>query len=165
MPGLYTTPTKRTRIIVALEGGKCPSEVAAEFGVDVTTVRRRWQKHLQGKNAYYNSPKSGQPRALQGSGYDAFIKAAGDGDFEDVPKLLQDMDTHISKTTARKYLHENGLVARTMLTVPLIKKENAEKRLQWAKDHRRFTKRYWTRVWFSDEKKFNRIGLDGCRTF
>lgn len=146
MPGKYTTPTTRARIVLLKQQGKTNESIAKQLGVSESTVEYRWKKFRQGKSLYHNSPKKGRPRALQGNDYERFMKAVEEGRWEDVPQLLKQASVDIGRTTARRYLREAGWGTRRKLKVPLIKEVNARKRLDWARAHRRYTLRFWKRV-------------------
>ena len=107
--------------------GKKTSDIASEFGVDETTVRRQWRWLKQGRGFYYNAPKSGRPRALQGDDYERFIATAENDEWEDVPDLLRRTGAPIGRTTARRYLHSNNFVTRRKVDVPLISEGHAKK--------------------------------------
>ena len=129
--------------------------IASEFGVNKSTVDRRWRKFKEGKSFYYKSPKAGRPRALNRTELDVFVAAAEAGEWEDVPDLKRKTGAHVSNSTARNYLKEAGFITRRKQKVPLIRPENAKKWLDWANSEVGHTVRYWRRRWFSNEKKFN----------
>ena len=141
----YTTPTTRARIVRLKQAGVPSFAIASEFGVDKSTVDRRWRKFKQGKSFYHNSPKTGRPRALNQAELDAFVDAAEAGDWEDVPDLKCKTGARVSDSTARNYLKRAGFVARKKQKVPLIQSKNAKKRLDWANSEVGHTVRYWRR--------------------
>ena len=138
----YTTPTTRARIVQLKKAGVPLIAIASEFGVDKSTVDRRWRKYKQGKSFYYNSPKPGRPRALSRAELDVFVAAAEAGDWEDVPDLKHKTGARVSDSTARNYLKRAGFVARKKQKVPLIQPGNAKKRLDWANSEVGHTVRY-----------------------
>ena len=160
MPGQYTTPTRRARIVLLKQLKKTNRNIADQLGISEKTVEYRWKKYKEGKSLYHNSPKTGRPRALQGSDYNRFMQAVEEERWEDVTDLLRHAQVSISRSTTRRYLREAGWVTRRKVRVPLISEKNAGKRLVWARAHCRYTLRFWRKVWFSDESKFARIGQD-----
>ena len=73
----------------------------------------------------------------------------------------QDNDIQVSRQTTSRRLQEIGLFARSPVKKPLISKKNKAARLAFANKHVIWNDDNWSRVFFSDESKFNIFGSDG----
>ena len=71
------------------------------------------------------------------------------------------IDTEIGVRTVRRCLNEFGLMGRVARKKPLVSKKNQKERLAFAKGHLNWTREQWSKVVFTDESKFNRLGSDG----
>jgi hypothetical protein len=58
---------------------------------------------------------------------------------------------HISPRTARRVLHQQGLVAMHMINKPMLTRDHVRKRLDFVRAHRGWTVEQWKQVIFSDE--------------
>ncbi|KAH9362089.1 hypothetical protein HPB48_002067 [Haemaphysalis longicornis] len=66
-------------------------------------------------------------------------------------EIRQTAGVQASKTTIKRRLHEAGLKSRIAAQNPLLRVENKEKRLQFARQHMSWTTQNWAKVVFSDE--------------
>ena len=71
---------------------------------------------------------------------------------------------HISTSTVQERLRESGLHGQIASKKPLLKDNNNNKRLAWAKKHKQWTLDWWKSVLWSDESKFE-IFVFNCRVF
>ena len=69
-------------------------------------------------------------------------------------ELNSTRSTRVSTSTIQRRLREEGLKGRVAAKKPLLRRVNVIKRLNWAKHHRNWTIRKWSKVLFSDESKF-----------
>lgn len=80
-------------------------------------------------------------------------------------QVLNESDTEISSKisvrTVRRRLNEFNLMGRIARKKPLISERNRKLRLRFAKEHRYWTVVDWSKIVFTDESKFNRMGSDG----
>jgi hypothetical protein len=81
---------------------------------------------------------------------------------QDISNVLRlNHGIEIVPRTVRRRLNKFGLFGRVARKKPLISLRNRRRRLQFARDHFNWTTAQWTRITFSDEKKFMRFGNDG----
>jgi hypothetical protein len=69
-------------------------------------------------------------------------------------------------STVRRFLFKTGYIGRICVKKPLLRPNNKERRLEWAKAHENWTKDDWFQVLWSDEKKielFNSKRRTHCR--
>ena len=98
-----------------------------------------------------------QDRAIQRIALrDRFTTAA------QISRDLQGANTlDVSRCTVSRRLQEIGLLARRPRKKPLISRKNKLARLQFANKHVNWSQEQWSKVFFSDESKFNLFGNDG----
>lgn len=71
-----------------------------------------------------------------------------------VQEIRTKLGIEASKTTVKRRLAEAGLSSCTAVKKPLLRKDNDNKRLLFAQDHRDWTVDQWKRVVFTDESTF-----------
>ena len=71
------------------------------------------------------------------------------------------ISTPVSSQTARNTLKEASLKAVVKKKKPILSVSYRKRRLAFALMYQHWTMRDWKRVFWSDETKINRVGLDG----
>lgn len=79
-------------------------------------------------------------------------------------EISPNLEVPISVHTVRRRLCEFGLNGRIARKKPYVSEKNRKARLAFAKAHIDWTPEQWSKVIFTDESKFNRMGSDG-RTY
>ncbi|GFX80797.1 transposable element Tc1 transposase [Trichonephila clavipes] len=74
------------------------------------------------------------------------------------------MGRSVSAETVRNVIRHAGYSSRVARKKHFISLQNQKKRLEFAKAHQLKTDKFWKKVIFSDESKFNIFGSDGRRT-
>lgn len=64
----------------------------------------------------------------------------------------------ISVTTVKRRLYKAGLYGRVAMKKPLLRRQNKQKRLNWAREHQHWTLEQWNNVLWTDESKFEIFG-------
>ncbi|EYC34438.1 hypothetical protein Y032_0001g414 [Ancylostoma ceylanicum] len=72
-------------------------------------------------------------------------------------------DLCLSVRTIRRRLTEFGHNGRLARKKPFVSRKNRQARMRFAREHLHWTSEDWSKVLFSDESKFNRLGSDGPR--
>ena len=80
-------------------------------------------------------------------------------------KILQELQLPVGKRRVQQILHSSpNLKYKKMAKKPLLKSVHKTARLEFARRHMNWVQE-WNNVIFSDEKKFNLDGPDGCSYF
>lgn len=92
------------------------------------------------------------------------IKVACTGNFTS-RQLVSELELPIKKSQVCSILNKSGKLKYTKkIKAPFLKPHHETARLDWAKKHMNWTTE-WCHVVFSDEKKFNLDGPDGCHYY
>ena len=63
----------------------------------------------------------------------------------------------------KRRLNSRGIFGRRPSKKPLISKKNRKARLQFAREHRNWTIKDWSKILWSDESKYNLFSSDGIK--
>lgn len=154
MPRL--TDFQRQLSVALLDQGLRPQDVANRIGCHVTTIR--WlRRRVVDTGSTRDRPRSGRPRVTNNR-QDRIIHRSHIRDrFRTaVDTARQTIGTHgreVSVYTIRRRLRERGLRARVPYRGPILDEAKRERRLRWARTHRRWTLARWRSVLFSDETR------------
>ena len=157
----------RGRALGFLQSGWSARRVAEHFGVHRVTISRlnsrfRDTGHVQDRS------RSGRPR-ITTVRQDRYIETtAVRRRFVTARSIQLDLQRaagpgaqRISDQTVRNRLHAATLRARRPAKCPALTDAHRAARLQWARQHRRWTRQDWGRVLFSDESRFCLRSIDG----
>jgi len=79
-----------------------------------------------------------------------------------INKALVDAGVSVSDRTIRRRLVSVGLRARIPRKKPFLNVTQRQKRLEWAKEHQKWTLEHWKKVIWSDETRISIFGSDGA---
>lgn len=155
---------QRAEAIGMLRAGLCKRAVARHFNCHHTTIVRLQQRVNQ-TGTVADRPRSGQPRVTSRRQDANIINQHRRNPFRPasvtarVTRGLHGRNIH-SRTVNRR-LRTVGLVCRRPYKGPVLRPHHEVARLNWANRYRRYTRRQWGSVIFSDESKFNISHPDG----
>lgn len=154
----------RNRAIGLMEAGVSCREVARRMNCASSTITRLLQRHAA-TNCTDDRRRSGRPRVTT-PGQDRHIRLQHLRDrFRTAVQTATETpgihNPRISRMTVTRRLHEHNLHARRPYRAPLLTPQHRQRRLQWARQHLRWTRNDWNAVLFSDESRFSLHRADG----
>ena len=158
---IYTSPTKKARIVQMKKSGLSDPIIATKFGIHRTTVARIFKQYSKTEDYYSIKPKQGRPRKLTSAEVRYGVRMLAATNAHDVSDLQRCYLPHVHPETIRQRLKLCGLKAYVRRKKPLLTAVHKKKRLAWAQAHAHWTVDDWRAVIFSDESKFTLIGSDG----
>ena len=160
---VYTSPTKKARIVHLKATGLSDEQIGAIFNIHRSTVYRIHHRHAKINDFYYVKPKPGHPRKFTTRDTRIAARMLASTEAHDVADLQRLCFLHVTAETIRRRLADCGLKSYIRRKKPFLSPEKKKKRLAWAEAHKHWTVDDWKAVIFSDESKFNLFGSDGRR--
>lgn len=107
-------------------------------------------------------PRSGRPSKLNYSDH-RYLKLCALRDRRKTLAVLTEDFNHgrkvpVSHSCVNRALHSWCLIGRVAARKPLLSQRNVKKRLAFAKEHVKWSRKKWTKVLFTDESKFELFG-------
>lgn len=145
---------QRVQILLLKERGMSQRAIARQMKLNGTTIEaivNKWNQY----HTVQDRPKVGRPHKLDDRLKRLLARKVQIGQILTATQLVQEaLTVHsitISRYTAQKLLHEQGLKARRTIRRPLLTREHKRRRLEFATAHADWTVEDWKRVIFSDE--------------
>lgn len=162
--GRNITPEQRRQVQLLKRQGLTYRNISQQLGISLGACHKAMQ-HIKIWKTTENIPRKPKVRKTD-CRTDRIIHRLSEADrFKtavDIHREIQlHLDDEISVRTVQRRLSEFGLLGRVARHKPYISEKNRRARLQFAKDHLNWTEKQWSKVVFTDESKFNRMGSDG----
>jgi len=131
-------------------GGASTAEIRKEFSVPESTIRSTISQapHL---NQGVSKPRSGRPKSCSVREQRHIIRTARAKPEITYQELLERTGVNCSKSTVYWILKKYGLTNWLAKKRPLLREEDAAKRLAWAKERNDWTPDEWSKVIWTDE--------------
>lgn len=146
--------SKRIQIITLREQSYTLKEISKKTKVNKKTVQAIIYKWKQ-QHTIQDLPKRGRPTKVDNHTKRRLARMAQSGEVNTASELALTAASHdivhISASTARNVLHQQGLQAMHMIRKPLLTRGHKRKRLEFARGHADWTIEQWKQVIFSDE--------------
>jgi transposase len=136
--------------IIALASEHSHAEIATRLGIPRSTITYFLQR-VRNRGSVDNIHRPGRPRKTSKSADRLLIRNAEVDTHIPLQQLKNAINIDISTRTIQRRLMESGIRKWRAVERPLLRKEHAVKRLEWAKIHRNWTVNDWRRVCWSDE--------------
>lgn len=151
-PKHYNKLTEGQKAVIQdrFNNGEKPAEIAHGTQIrrsTITSFLTRLKKRDSDKN--FKSP--GRPRLSTSRGDRHLIRTALGQTRVPIAQLPFLSDSNLSVSTIRRRLQEVHIRKWKAAKRPRLNKKHSEKRYQWAKEHRQWTKKDWEKVGWSDE--------------
>lgn len=153
----------RQLILINKNKGKSNRHIARDLGCSEKAVRDTI-KRVQATGSVEDRPRTGRPSKTSLRERRMIVRNSLKNRQMTSTQLAAQHNLTgqtLSKRTVQRILNKYGLFGRIARKKPFINAKNRVKRLKWAKKHRNWTVADWSRILWSDEKKFNRLGSDG----
>ena len=154
---------QREQAIGMLRGHLSKSTVARRMNVHPSTIGRL-EERFRTTGRTRDRPRTGQPRVTT-QRQDAFLRQLHLRNRFLTPsassRQVVGRRGQVSVDTVRRRLRAAGLHARRPYVGPILTNVHRQRRVQWAALHRRWARRRWSEVVFSDESRFRISHADG----
>jgi DDE superfamily endonuclease/Transposase/Helix-turn-helix domain len=161
--GKDLTEGEQYTVKVLHEDGKSAAEIGRILNRSPTSIKNCIRRLSSTKNTSYKKREnSGRKCIIDDRAERRILRdIQNSSELRRLPKrqLAQEISALISKNicgaTLVKTLKKNGIQSHVARKKPFISEENRLKRLQWARDHRNWTKEQWRRVLWTDESSIS----------
>ncbi|CAK9796647.1 Transposable element Tc1 transposase [Anthophora quadrimaculata] len=158
MTGRQISYQVRNLIIKDCERGVSQRKIAEKYEVSKSAVQKLHKKFLSTGTVADRSGR-GKTRSTSWRDDAMIVRIVKKDPRTTVRNLRESLILSISDRTVRRRLQEVGLQSRFARKRPLINNRNKKKRLEFAKKYANQPVEFWKRVLWTDESKFELIGL------
>lgn len=145
----HGTP-KKNQLVGAIRAGKSIAESSLLFSIPYSTARDIWKRY-KNTGSTENYLRSGRPTKLSDVMKRHIIQTALKSRRKPFREIGNEIGIKVSEGTIRNVLREKGYRRCVARKVPYLTDKHRKARLSWAWMYRRFSKRNWQRVIWSDE--------------
>lgn len=145
---------KRLQIITLMENADLSMrEVAKRLGVDHKTVSRTWQRYQETGDHRTNYHECGRPTVFNEKDERQIRRICVKNPRSSAAEILHEIGASgdCSTRTMQRTLNRIGCKAMKPGRRPFVNASQAQRRMQWAKDHRGWTVNDWKNVLWTDE--------------
>lgn len=155
--GTKLTEDEQRQILVLNAQSRSMREIASAINRSKTVV----QAFLNNPDGYGNAGRPGRPRVLTPAER-RIIKREVSKSIKSANDVRKELHLTVSLSTVQRALREDpDLKYKKMKASPPLTERHKNARVEFAKSYVQWTWALWTKVIFSDEKKFNLDGPDG----
>lgn len=160
-----TSVAQRWRVIGMMQTGLRAAAIGRAMGIPPRTVRDIISRYRDNPDSVSDKPRSGRPRISTARQDRALAHDARRNRYQNTGVLRYRWrrfhGVRASRRTVSRRLNQARLRARRPLRKVPLSLRHRQARLRWARLHRGNNIRYWRRVHFSDESRFNLYDNDG----
>ena len=136
--------------IVALDPIYSQNEIGRQLGISQQTISAFLIRYHE-RHSINNLPHPGAPRKTTPATDRYLVRSAESETRQPLAQLRVLTNCEISERTIHRHLLEAGIRKWKAVERPLLSKKHAAQRLQWAREHKSWTREDWERVAWSDE--------------
>ncbi len=145
------TVVQKTIIDTLHNEGKPQTFIAKEAGCSQSAVSKHVNRKLSGRK------KCGRKRCTTNRENRSLMRIVKQNRFKDLGELHKEWTeagVKASRATTHRRVKEFGYSCRIPLVKPLLNHRQRQRHLTWAKEKKNWTVAQWSKVLFSDERKF-----------
>jgi transposase len=151
------------QILTLKEEGYKVDEIVQRCGISKSSVYRILQRgKVLHKRVYPNG--TGRPTLISARDKRVIRRKIKNDTMSSAKKIIGNLGLHVSNSTLLRTIKKLHFKRRKFKVKPILKAHHLDARLELARSTIHWTKR-WSKVYFTDEKKFNLDGPDGCNYF
>lgn len=151
----------RALIIAYHKSGTSNRQIAKKMKIPHATVDYNIKKYRE-SGSFLNKRRSGRPRATTSADDRRIVVTSKLNRRKTAPEITAELNVGrpkpVSVSTVKRRLQKAGLHGRIAMKKPLLRKQNKQKRLKWAREHQHWTIEEWKNVLWTDESKFELFG-------
>lgn len=157
------TEFEKGKVDVFLDIPLSHRKIGVKLGRSHTAVDYQAKRREEDPDMKRKSDKRPGPSRKTDSRQDRLLARRADASDEpSLRKMAHEMKNKnvphpLSKDTIARRLHEQEMDAFRQIPKPRLTKEQKARRLEWAREHEKWTLEQWQRVLWSDESMFTRI--------
>jgi len=125
-------------------------EIGRELRIPRQTISS-FLTRLKSRHSSKNLPRPGRPRITTEAQNKRIIAAAETNTHVPFASLQNIVNVPVSTSTIQRWLQEDLIRKWCAVKRPLLRKEHAKKRLEWALKHQHDTREDWSKIAWSDE--------------
>ena len=144
-----SSPTFRALLVGRILAGEKQKDVAKKTGMSKSTLSRIYKRYREGKG-FTSAPRGGPRKTSKRTDWKLLIQVKRSSKMP-LRELQQNVVPEISKRTINRRLAESDIKKWLAAERPLLEKEHAAQRLEWALKHKDWTEEDWLKVDWSDE--------------
>jgi hypothetical protein len=136
--------------IIALEPHYSHAEISRQLDIPRSTIVDFIQR-TRNRQSIDNLPHPGRPRETTNRTNRYFVHLAESNTRVPLKEIKNKSNVTVCEQTIRRRLHDFGIRKWRAVNRALLTQNHVIKRLEWAKQHRHWTRKDWEKVLWSDE--------------
>jgi transposase len=159
MRGYSLTGFQRSALVTLWAVNISSQQIATLTGCDDRTITK-WVDHYRSDTNLVDKPRSGRPHVTDAAEDQALEELARSQPFTTPRRIREELEMKIAARTIRRRLNAVGLLGHIARIEHPFTEANIHSRLEFARDHERWSDDDWDRIIFADES-YIYLGVNG----